>query len=102
MLCCARQSQLLKLERYLFGAWLGWLVRARGGEDVARAEFLRALGEVEKALGLRGSSAFFLGSERPSMVDCVYAPFLERMAGSLLYYKGEELRLVLGGGARLV
>jgi glutathione S-transferase len=34
---------------------------------------------------------YFLGGKL-SMVDVVFAPFLERMAASLLYYKGLDIR----------
>jgi glutathione S-transferase len=48
---------------------------------------------------------FFLGKEL-SMVDCMFAPFLERMAASLPYYKGLPIRrqeqVRSGGGRRIV
>ena len=39
---------------------------------------------------------FFLGSD-VSLVDCMFAPFLERMAASVPYYKG----LLVRGNDRL-
>eukprot|EP00730_Choanoeca_flexa_P015389 TRINITY_DN7056_c0_g1_i1.p1 TRINITY_DN7056_c0_g1~~TRINITY_DN7056_c0_g1_i1.p1 ORF type:complete len:456 (+),score=88.06 TRINITY_DN7056_c0_g1_i1:48-1415(+) len=81
-------DQLLKLERYLFSTWLGWLCRP--GQDKAKQQaFEEALDEVDCALTIR-DGAFFMGSF--SMVDCVFAPFLERMAASIPYYKGLKLR----------
>ena len=38
-----------------------------------------------------GGGPFFLGAE-PSLVDCMFAPFLERMAASLPYYKALPIR----------
>ena len=46
--------------------------------------------EVEAALGA-GGGPYFLG-ERLSLVDCMFAPFLERMAASLPYYKAMRIR----------
>ena len=41
-------------------------------------------------LGVTGGP-FFLGTE-VTLVDCFFAPFLERMAASLPYYKGLRVR----------
>ena len=46
--------------------------------------------EVDMALSSSGGP-FFLG-EGFSMVDCVFAPFLERIAASVPYYKGLVVR----------
>lgn len=45
---------------------------------------------VNKDLGAEGGP-FFLGSDI-SLVDLVFAPFLERIAASILYYKGLIVR----------
>ncbi len=42
---------------------------------------------VEKELGTDASGPFFLGKD-VSLVDCVFAPFLERIVASIAYYKG--------------
>jgi len=79
----------LRLERQLFSAWMGWLTSARSDAQ-QRAAFEAPLAAVEEALGGAGGP-FFLGAEL-SLVDITFAPFLERMAASLLYYKGFALR----------
>ena len=45
---------------------------------------------VDRELGAAGGP-FFLGADL-SMVDVVFAPFLERIAASILYYKGFTVR----------
>ena len=56
---------------------------------------------VEQQLGAAGGP-FFLGREL-SLVDIVFAPFLERIAASIAYYKGFIVRgqvgMVPGGSA---
>jgi len=83
----ARALPLRKLERRLFSAWCGWLCYpGEGGEDArARAQFEQTLRTVEQALQAT-PGPYFLDSF--SAVDCIFAPFLERMVGSLYYYKG--------------
>jgi glutathione S-transferase len=78
--------ELFALERRLFGAWMGWLT-GRGG---SRGDFERVLREVDSAL-IRSDGPFFLGRHM-SMVDVQFAPFLERMAASMLYFKGFKMR----------
>jgi len=75
--------ELLQLERQLFSAWMYWLT----GPSSYRDNFLRVLEQVEQKL----QGGFFLG-DYVSYVDFMYAPFLERMAASLLYYKAFQLR----------
>jgi len=91
----ARHAALLQLERRLFGDWLDWLVRGGGGG----ANFFSTLAVVEGALAAPAGSSeskssckptegpFFLG-EDVSLCDLVFAPFLERIAASIPYYKG--------------
>jgi len=95
----ARHSALLRLERRLFGDWLDWLVRGgNGGPD-----FFATLSVVEDALAApfdastdgRGNckpseGPYFMGEEI-AMCDLVFAPFLERIAASIPYYKGVSL-----------
>lgn len=59
-------------------------------EAVNRKQFIETMREVETALGSEGGP-FFLGKEL-SLVDIVFAPFLERIVASIPYYKGEQLR----------
>ena len=66
------------------------LVAARWGHEGNRAAFIATLDVVEKELGAAGGP-YFLGAEL-SLVDIVFAPFLERIAASLAYYKGFFVR----------
>jgi glutathione S-transferase len=79
---------LLQLERQFFGAWLQWLT----GSARNQGNFERVLGEVEAALqATSGEGPFFLGNDF-SLVDAMFAPFLERAVTSLAYFKGFEMR----------
>ncbi|KAL7568514.1 hypothetical protein ACA910_002634 [Epithemia clementina (nom. ined.)] len=88
-----QQSQardLLRLERELFSGWMIWLT---GGGARSKRDFIEVLERVEKSLSKTGP--FFLG-ESVSLVDFMYASFLERMAASLLYFKGFFIRVPPG------
>lgn len=80
-------DELLRLERALFSRWMQWLTRSG---DSGKPGFLEALGMVEQALQ-RSGGPYFLGPQL-SLVDITFAPFLERMAASLLYYKAFRMR----------
>ena len=93
----ARHSALLRLERRLFGDWLDWLVRGGSPND-----FFSTLSVVEDALAAPAGTSergnvkptegpYFLG-EDVSLSDLVFAPFLERIAASIPYYKGVRIR----------
>lgn len=85
---------LLQLERDVFALWCRWLFRALddAGEERARAGFCKAMDSVNSALEqIGGGGPFFLG-DTISMVDIVWAPFLERQNASLLFWKGFKLR----------
>eukprot|EP00850_Spirogloea_muscicola_P010045 SM000058S18475 [mRNA] locus=s58:164541:166293:+ [translate_table: standard] len=86
----ARVSDLLRLERQLFGAWLQWLTSPWG----SRQKFEATMDAVDEALAATGGP-YFLGKEF-SLVDAVFAPFLERIAPSIAYWKG----LVVRGSGR--
>ena len=78
---------LLRLERELFSAWMGWLTSS------FEARGLRAFEDVLARVALalqRHPSPYFLPEF--SIVDVQFAPFLERMEASLLYYKGYRVR----------
>ena len=79
----------LPLHRQLFGKWMYYLT---GSRDSARyrSEFLSCLSSVDSEL-LQSSGGFFVGG-RPTVVDFMFAPFLERMAASMAYFKGLDLR----------
>jgi len=85
----ARVPGLLKLERELFNHWMRWLVRETEHGDEMMQTFEALLSAVDAQLATAGP--FFLGAE-VSMVDCMFAPFLERMAASVPYYKGLAVR----------
>merc|ERR550532_1975408 len=82
---------LRQLERRLFSAWCGWLCYpGTAAEDQRpRKLFEQTLQMVDGVLK-SSPGPFFL--ESFSVVDCIFAPFLERMAASLFYYKGFTVR----------
>merc|ERR1712151_388953 len=87
-----KARELLQLERQLFSAWMYWLT---GSGSRSQTTFETVLKTVEYELGQQNSQpsskGFFMG-DSVTYVDFMYAPFLERMAASLLYYKGFILR----------
>ena len=109
---------LRQLERRLFSAWWAVVVNVSSAPDIhmrkvqkdnkrhlrcgwlcypgaanedqrARKLFEQTLRMVDDVLQAP-PGPFFL--ESFSVVDCVFAPFLERMSASLFYYKGFTLR----------
>lgn len=78
----ARTRSWLDLERQHFSAWLRWLTGGDGGKGY----FIATLDRVEAELASTGGPFFF--GDRFTFVDIMYAPFLERMAASLAYFKG--------------
>lgn len=84
----SRVQPLLRLERELFSAWFRWVTSVFEGDQ--RVRFEELLIQVNTELGVAGGP-YFLGKDL-SIVDCMFAPFLERMAASLAYYKGLTLR----------
>ena len=84
----ARASSLMRLERRLFSDWLQWLCNG-WGEAAARAQFEKTMSAVDQELGVTPGPYFL---EAFSLVDIIFAPFLERIAASLAYYKGFMVR----------
>ena len=84
-----RVQPLLRLERELFSSWFRWLT-SPSQDGAQRLNFEALLKRVDGELKA-GGGPYFLGAEL-SLVDCFFAPFLERMAASLPYYKGLTLR----------
>jgi len=87
-----RLTGLLLLARELTAASFAWLtapdlpfVQERPG-----GRFEALLRRVDRELGVAGGP-FFLGKGL-SIVDVMFAPFLERMAATLAYHKGLALR----------
>jgi len=87
-------QSLLRLERQLFSAWMYWLTSRDTPDGRMRNDFISTLTEVENAL-TASRGGFFLG-EDVSIVDAMFAPFLERMCASLLYFKGFQIRVANG------
>ena len=85
-----RAQELLRLERRIFSAWMYWLTTSGSGAS-NRAEFISVLQEVESALKQSGGP-FFMGKD-VTLIDFMFAPFLERMAASLLFFKGFSIRV---------
>jgi len=79
-------QQLYGLERRLFSGWMGWLTSGWGKDG-----FVETLGLVDSVLR-KADGPFFLGKDF-SLVDVQFAPFLERMVASLLYFKGFTIRV---------
>ena len=52
--------------------------------------FMDTMDQVNSELDADGGP-FFLGTDL-SLVDCVFAPFLERIVASIPYYKGVKVR----------
>jgi len=84
-------SRLLKLERTLFSAWMYWLT----GSERSKGNFINVLQEVEKELTSSKGGDFFLGPD-VSLVDFMFAPFLERTAASMMFFKGYQIRVAKG------
>ena len=85
----SKAQELLRLERSIFGSWMYWLT-GNGGSR-AKAEFVETLSQVETALS-QSKGPFFMGKD-VTIVDFMFAPFLERMAASLLFFKGFMMRV---------
>lgn len=80
---------LMRLERELFSSWFRWLTSSMN-DGAQRLNFVTLMTRVDQALERHGGP-YFLG-EDVSLVDIMFAPFLERMAASLPYYKGLRIR----------
>ena len=88
-----KAQELLNLERKLFSVWMYWLT-SRDSSGGYRDKFISVLAEVEAQLSaIKGG--FFLG-EKVSLVDMMFAPFLERMSASMLFFKGFQIRVAPG------
>lgn len=79
-----------RLERELFGAWCEWLCYPDTSTHEKRA-FESTLERFERALGQK-PGPWILGGEQPSLADLIFVPYVERMAASLFYYKGFDLK----------
>jgi glutathione S-transferase len=88
----SKAQEYSRLERQLFSAWMYWLTGNAGQR--AKKEFEECLDVVEAALKA-ADGPFFMGRDI-TVVDVQFMPFLERMAASLLYFKGFQIRVVKG------
>ena len=88
-----RADALMRLERALFSRWMQWITSS-WNDASAQSVYCEVLDEVDAELGAGGG--YFMGEEF-TLVDIAYAPFLERMAASILYYKGVKIE---GNGGR--
>lgn len=79
-----RAGALMQLERQLFGDWLNYLCRG-----AQKGRFEETMDAIDHELGV-APGPYFL--EEFSLVDIVFAPFLERIVASIPYYKGEIVR----------
>ena len=89
-----RADALMRLERALFSRWMQWITSS-WNDASAQSVYCEVLDEVDAELGA-GGGPYFMGEEF-TLVDIAYAPFLERMAASILYYKGVKIE---GNGGR--
>jgi len=83
-----RARSLLQLERKLFSTWCDYVFRGGWG---SKRKFEGCLDEVDAALA-KTKGPWFLESAGPGIVDLQYVSHVERMAGSVAYWKGDTLR----------
>lgn len=84
-------ERLLELERDLYRDFFVYVFE--GPEAKGKEQFLGTLKEVEAALGAYPDAGpWFLPSAEPSVVDCIFAPKIERMVAACLYFKALRLR----------
>lgn len=86
-----KAQELLRLERNLFGAWMNWLT----GSERSKGYFINVLNQVEDELNASKGGDFFMGKNL-SLVDFMFAPFLERMCASMIFFKGFQIRVPKG------
>ena len=89
-----RAQTLMRLERALFSRWMQWITSS-WSDASAQSMYCETLDAVDAELGA-GGGPYFMGAEF-TLVDIAYTPFLERMAASILYYKGLKIE---GNGGR--
>ena len=89
----AKMDELLELEQELQRAWFSLTFYPVKEEALVKANqtFLETLARVDQALGST-ESPWFLGGDGPSLVDIQYITLMERIAPSVLYWKGLDIR----------
>ncbi|KAK4536848.1 hypothetical protein CDCA_CDCA10G2873 [Cyanidium caldarium] len=93
----ARVASLVRMERELFSDWLRYLTGPPAMASVLRRAFFAAMDKVERALAASPTAPFFSAplssdGEGPGFVDCLIAPFLERIEFTMPFWKGIEIR----------
>jgi glutathione S-transferase len=81
-----------RLERQLFRAWCQWLCYpARSAKEEAsnKRAFQDVLAQVDASLN-KTQGPYFLNDF--SLADVIFIPYVERMLGSLYYYKGFDMK----------
>ena len=84
---------LRKMERKLFGSWCQWLCYPSGSaqeEANSQSQFEKVAKIVDDQLG-KTEGPYFLGNELCT-ADVIFTPYIERMAASLFYYKGYDIK----------
>lgn len=84
-----RASQLMRLERKLFGDWCNLVFRPSFGQASTRNQFEDTLDIVNEQLSIT-SGPFFL--KELSIVDLQFVTHVERMAASVPMWKGFNIR----------
>ncbi|GJD09741.1 Glutathione S-transferase DHAR2 [Galdieria sulphuraria] len=78
-----------RLERRISNTWLLWFDKLFSEEE-SLDSFYFTLDRVEEALHIYPGPFFF--GEHFSLVDILYAPFMDAIAATALYYKGIPVR----------
>lgn len=89
----AKMKALLDLEQELQQAWFSLVFYPVKDEALAKANqtFVKTLTKVNEALG-HTEGPWFLGGNDPSFVDIQYITVMERIAASVLYWNGLDIR----------
>lgn len=82
--------RLVRLERALAGAWFQLLRGPQHSASQADKAFEEVLSFVDKTLGDFGGP-YFLGNE-VTFIDCLFAPFMERIESSVKYWNNIIIR----------
>ena len=84
---------LRRMERQLFRAWCQWLcypARSSRDETTNQSNFVSTANIVDAQLK-QTAGPYFLGEELCT-ADVIFTPYIERMAASLFYYKGYDMK----------
>jgi len=84
---------LRRMERQLFRSWCQWLCypsRSSREEANNQLQFQKMAKVVDDHLG-KTKGPYFLGQELCT-ADVIFTPYIERMAASLYYYKGYDIK----------